>query len=91
MHFPLQHQIQFLHSVATLTRGAVVFTQSLSTPYHRARRAVKQLAGAHAPANYPITEDQLVTLLQGAGLKEARRLRPCAPVTEEIIVISEPR
>src|SRR5438093_3272440 len=54
MHFPLEQQIEFLHSVATLTRGAVVFTQSLSTPYHRARRMLKRLAGAQAPANYPI-------------------------------------
>ncbi len=91
MHFPLPQQIEFLKSVAQLTKGAVVFTQSLSTPYHRGRRGFKRLIGRPAPANFPITEQDLAALLQGAGLRETRRLRPCAPVTEEIIVISEPR
>ena len=91
MHFPLPQQIDFLRSVARLTKAAVVFTQSLSTPYHRARRNVKRLVGAKAPAHYPITENELAILLEGAGLRETRRLRPCAPVTEEIIVIGDPR
>jgi 2-polyprenyl-3-methyl-5-hydroxy-6-metoxy-1,4-benzoquinol methylase len=89
MHFPLEEQIIFLRSVATLTRRRVIFTQSLSTPYHRMRRRVKKLIGNPPPAMYPITEAELKTLLAGAGLKEARRIRPMALVTESIFVIAD--
>lgn len=90
MHFPLEEQIAFLRSVATLTRHKVIFTQSLSTPYHRMRRRLKKLIGNPPPAMFPITEMELKKLLAGAGLKEVRRIRPLALVTESIFVIAEP-
>ena len=90
MHFPLDEQITFLRSVAKLTRGRVVFTQSLSTPYQRFRRRIKEMLGNQPPAGYPITEAELKTLLAVAGLKETGRLRPMALITEAIYVIAEP-
>jgi 2-polyprenyl-3-methyl-5-hydroxy-6-metoxy-1,4-benzoquinol methylase len=90
MHFPLEEQIEFLRSVAELTKGRVVFTQSLSTPYQRLRRRIKRLLGHQAPAMYPITEAQLKRLLAGAGLKEVGRVRPMALLSEAIYVIAEP-
>lgn len=90
MHFPLDEQVTFLRSVAKLTTGRVVFTQSLSTPYQRFRRRIKRVLGNPPPASYPITESELATLLSGAGLKEVGRLRPMALITEAIYVIAEP-
>lgn len=90
MHFPLEEQINFLKSVAILTKGRVVVTQSLSTPYQRFRRRVKRVLGNQPPAKYPITEAELATLLSSAGLKEVGRLRPMAILTEAIYVIAEP-
>ncbi|HKO88070.1 MAG TPA: methyltransferase domain-containing protein [Burkholderiales bacterium] len=89
MHFPLAEQISFLKSVAKLTRGPVVLTQSLSTPYQRFRRRMKRLIGNPAPAGYPITNKELATLLQESGLREVKRFRPMALITEEIIVVAE--
>ena len=90
MHFPLEEQIEFLGGVARLSRGPIVFTQSLSTPYHRTRRKVKRMLGdTHTPAHYPITEIELKKLLKGANLVEKFRLRPMALVTEEIIVFAD--
>lgn len=90
MHFPVAEQIEFLGSVARLTRGPVVFTQSLNTPYHRTRRQLKRMLGdPHTPAQYPITEAELTQLLKGANLVEKFRLRPMALVTEQIIVFAE--
>jgi len=91
MHFPLEEQIEFLRSVALLARKGVVLTQSLSTPYQRSRRRVKRLIGNPPSAAFPITNSGLSTLLDGAGLREVKRLRPNRLVTEEIIVIAEPR
>jgi len=91
MHFPLEQQIAFLGAVARLARGTVVFTQSLSTPYQRARRRVKRMIGNPPPAQRPITEAELAQLLAGAGLREVKRYRPLPPVSEAMIVVCEHR
>jgi len=90
MHFPLEQQIQFLGSVTKLTKSRVVFNQSLSSPYQRLRRRVKQLLGNQPPAGYPISEDELAQLLAASGLRETGRLRPMALVSEAIYIIAEP-
>jgi SAM-dependent methyltransferase len=89
MHFPLDEQIRFLGAVARLSRGPVVFTQSLDTPYQRFRRRAKRPFSAWRPAGYPISEGELRELLAGAGLRLRRRLRPMPLLTEEIIVVAE--
>ena len=75
MHFPLEEQIEFLKSVAILTKGTVVFSQSLSTPYQRTRRRVKKLLHNAGPAAYPITEDDVKQMLDGACLPDVTRFR----------------
>ena len=50
MHFPLEEQIEFLRGVVKATKGRVVFTQGLDTPFHRARRSLKVLIGNQPPA-----------------------------------------
>ena len=91
MHFPLDDQIRFLRGVAQLSRGPVILTQSFSTPYHRARRRFKRMIGNQPSANHPITESELRQLLDGAGLREVRRLRPARLVTEAIVVVAQRR
>lgn len=90
MHFPLDEQIRFLGAVGRLSRGPVVFTQSLDTPYQRFRRRAKQPFSPWKPAGHPVSERELVELVEAAGLKVVRRLRPMPLVTEEIIVVSHP-
>ena len=89
MHFPLTEQIEFLKSVAEVTEGPVVLTQSLNTPYQRLRRRLKGHLGHATPATHPIDDDELAHLLHSAGLRERRRIRPFPPLTEEIIVVAE--
>ena len=89
MHFPLEEQIEFLKSVATLTKGTVVFSQSLSTPYQRFRRRIKKILGNPQPAVYPITENDLKALLAGAGLREVRRLRLSRLLSEAACIVTE--
>lgn len=89
MHFPLEEQIRFLASVAKLTCGPIILTQSLSTPYQRFRRYLKRLIGNPPPAGFPITNAELRRLLKESGLREVKRFRPMALVTEEVIVVAE--
>ena len=90
MHFPLEEQIVFLKAVTDLTKGRVVFTQSLSSPYQRFRRKVKKVLRNQQPSGFPITEVQLSELLKGAGLREVRRLRTAALISEAMVVVAEP-
>ena len=91
MHFALDEQIRFLASVARLTRGTVVFSQSLSTPYQRLRRRAKRLLGHQQSAVHPISEQELRELLAGAGLREIRRVRVASLVSEGMYVVAEHR
>jgi 2-polyprenyl-3-methyl-5-hydroxy-6-metoxy-1,4-benzoquinol methylase len=89
MHFELSQQIAFLRSVATLARGRVVFSQSISTAYQRSRRRVKAWLGHRPSAMYPITEAELARLLDGAGLREVRRIRVASLLSEGMFVVAE--
>jgi 2-polyprenyl-3-methyl-5-hydroxy-6-metoxy-1,4-benzoquinol methylase len=89
MHFPVDRQVEFLHSVATLSKGPVVFSQGLSTPYQRWRRRVKKLIGSRAPANYPITESELDVLLKGSGLRERKRVHVARLISEAMFVVAQ--
>lgn len=87
MHFPLPQQILFLRNAARLADNRIVFTQSWVSPYQRLRHRVKELLRRPSSVNYPISSADLERLLSGAGLKEVKRIRPCAPLTEEVIVV----
>lgn len=89
MHFRLDDQIRFLKSVAALSKGTVVFSQSLSTPYQRMRRSLKRLIGNPPPASFPITESELAQLLRGANLREVRRVRVASLVSEGVYIVAE--
>lgn len=89
MHFTLDEQIEFLKSVARLTKGTVVFSQSISTPWQRTRRRIKRLIGNPPPARCPISERELQVLLAGAGLREVRRVRVASLVSEGMFVVAE--
>jgi 2-polyprenyl-3-methyl-5-hydroxy-6-metoxy-1,4-benzoquinol methylase len=90
MHFPLEGQIEFLRAVVQLARGRVVFTQSYSSPYQRMRRKVKRALGNQPPSAYPINEKELKQLLEGAGLKERRRILVAPLISEAAVFVCEP-
>lgn len=91
MHFPLDQQVAFLRNVAAITNGRIVFTHSWVSGYQKLRRSLKRLLRHQTSVQYPVSKDDLARLLDGAGLRELDRLRPCSPLTEEIIVIAERR
>lgn len=84
MHFPLEEQIEFLKSVAVLTTGPVIFNQSLLTPWHQARRALKRALGNQTPASYPITQGQVRQLTNGARLTPRKTISVQPLVSEAV-------
>jgi 2-polyprenyl-3-methyl-5-hydroxy-6-metoxy-1,4-benzoquinol methylase len=91
MHFELAEQIEFLRGVAKLTRGVVVINHSYDSPYQRLRRKVKRLLGHQAPARHPIDDRGIAALLDGAGLRELRRIRLNRVVSEAVYIVAEPK
>lgn len=86
MHFPPADQAIFLRNVASLVTRRVVFTHSWSSAYQLARRGLKRLLGHQRSVRYPLSRAGFAEVLSGAGLREQRKRRPCAPLTEEVIV-----
>jgi 2-polyprenyl-3-methyl-5-hydroxy-6-metoxy-1,4-benzoquinol methylase len=90
MHFPLAEQIQFLAGVAALSARHVVITHSFNSSYQRARRRIKRVVvGAKSPAAYPISNEEIRTLLAETGLHEVRRIRLPQLISEAIILVAE--
>lgn len=87
MHFPLPRQIAFLRNVARLARDRVVLTQSWASPYQSFRRKVKRVLGHQPSASYPVSRGDCDALMNGAGLRVVRRIRPCAPISEEVVLV----
>lgn len=91
MHFELDEQIAFLRGAVKLTSGVVVINHSLDSSYQRFRRRVKRALGHQAPARHPVSEEEIGRLLAGAGLRERRRYRLNAAISEAIYIVAEPR
>jgi 2-polyprenyl-3-methyl-5-hydroxy-6-metoxy-1,4-benzoquinol methylase len=90
MHFELPEQIEFLRGVAKLTRGIVVINHSYDSPFQRLRRKLKRLLGHQAPARHPISDRGIEALLEGAGLREIRRVRLNRLVSEAVYITAVP-
>jgi 2-polyprenyl-3-methyl-5-hydroxy-6-metoxy-1,4-benzoquinol methylase len=86
MHFPYEEQVAFLRAVSSITSGPIVFTQGVATPWHWLRRRIKRLLGRQRPASFPLSRNQIRTLLADAALEEIWR-RPVLPVLSESWVL----
>ena len=89
MHFPLDKQAAFLKGIKEVTKGPIVFTQSLITPYQRFRHKIKRLIGSQSGVAYPLTPMELRVLLEEAGLNEIRKHSVAPLVSEATAVVSK--
>lgn len=89
MHFPLDEQIEFLRGVVAATKGRVVITQGIDTPYQRLRRGIKRLLRNQNPASFPLRPRDVDRLLRETGLKEIRRYYVLPIVSEAFILVAE--
>ena len=89
MHFPLSEQITFLRNVASVTKGRLVFTQGVLTPYHRLRRLVKRVLLRENPAVYPLRPEEIRRLLAGAGLRLVKQYAVLPLLSESRVFVTE--
>jgi hypothetical protein len=78
-----------LRELARVSRRWVVLTLSISTPWHRLRRAIKAWLGHWKPVRHPATSRAIARELAAAGLREVRRFHTCPVLSEEIVLVCE--
>jgi ubiquinone/menaquinone biosynthesis C-methylase UbiE len=86
MHFPLQDQIDFLSNISKVSSGIVVFNHSVKTPYQNLRRRIKKLLRNQNPVSFPVTNNELKTLIIESGLTREKSFS-VLPIISEAIVI----
>lgn len=91
VHFPFVEQVERLKQLARLSRGRVVFTQAIDTPYHRFRLRATSVLRSRGSASNPLTPTQLAELLDRAGLRELRRYYVLPLLSQYIVVVAVPK
>jgi ubiquinone/menaquinone biosynthesis C-methylase UbiE len=88
-HLAPAERVEVLREFSRVSRRWVVLTLSISTPWHRLRRAIKALLGHWKPVRHPATPGAIAAELQAAGLREVRRLHTFPVLSEEIVLVCE--
>jgi SAM-dependent methyltransferase len=88
-HVPPAERVEMLRELARVSRRWVVLTLSISTPWHRLRRAIKAWLGHWKPVRHPATSRAIARELAAAGLREVRRFHTFPVLSEEIVLVCE--
>jgi ubiquinone/menaquinone biosynthesis C-methylase UbiE len=88
-HFPPEERIRILREFRRVTRKRVVISLSLSNPWMRFRRRLKEWLGHDKPVRNPVTHDGMRAELQAAGLREVARYWTVPIVSEQVILVCE--
>lgn len=89
MHLPLEEQVASLRLMSATTRGRVVFTQSLVTPWLRARRFAKRLLRHQSPVRHPLTRAHLQKVSLLTELTITRKIAVAPLVSEAYVFVAE--
>lgn len=89
VHIAPEDRLRMLREFRRVTERWVVMSMSLSTPWHRLRRRIKQLLGHPKPVRHPVTNHALADELRQAGLREVRRVWTFPVLSEEVLVVCE--
>jgi ubiquinone/menaquinone biosynthesis C-methylase UbiE len=89
VHIAPEDRLRMLREFRRVTERWVVMSMSLSTPWHRLRRRIKQWLGHPKPVRHPVTNRALADELRQAGLREVRRVWTFPVLSEEVLVVCE--
>lgn len=88
-HVEPAERVAILRELTRVSRRWVVLTLSISTPWHRVRRAIKAWLGHWKPVRHPATSQAIAAELAAAGLREVRRFHTFPVLSEEIVLVCE--
>lgn len=88
-HIPPDERVRMLREFRRVSQRWVVISLSLSSPWQRLRRRIKDWLGHQKPTRHPVTNTALAEELRRAGLREVRRLWTFPVLSEQIVLICE--
>lgn len=90
VHYSPDDRALFLREFARVATDLVIFSASISTPWHRLRRRIKARLGHDAPVRHPVTRAALDAELRHAGLIPRGLTWTCPLLSEQALVVTEP-
>jgi ubiquinone/menaquinone biosynthesis C-methylase UbiE len=88
-HFPPEERVYMLREFSRVSRKRIVISLSISNPWMRLRRKVKEWLGHDKPVRHPVTMQSMRAELKAAGLKEVRHFWTVPIFSEQIIFVCE--
>jgi ubiquinone/menaquinone biosynthesis C-methylase UbiE len=88
-HIDSEERIRILREFCRVSQRWVIISLSLSTPWHRVRRIIKELLGLPKPVRHPVTNSALAEELARAGLIEVERFWTFPILSEQVVVVCE--
>jgi ubiquinone/menaquinone biosynthesis C-methylase UbiE len=88
-HFPPEERVRMLREFSRVSRKRVVISLSISNPWMRFRRRIKEWLGHDKPVRHPVTLDSIRAELKRAGLKEVARFWTVPFLSEQVIFLCE--
>ncbi|HEY2920697.1 MAG TPA: class I SAM-dependent methyltransferase [Candidatus Binatia bacterium] len=90
VHFGSDERVAMLREFCRVARCKVVVSLSLSNPWMRIRRKIKELLRHDKPVRYPVTDREIEDELKQAGLREVQRLWTVPFLSEQILIVCVP-
>jgi ubiquinone/menaquinone biosynthesis C-methylase UbiE len=88
-HIHSEERIRMLREFRRVSQRWVIISLSLSTPWHRFRRVLKDFLGLPKPVRHPVTNAALADELARAGLREVERFWTFPILSEQVVVVCE--
>ena len=86
-HIPPAERILMLGELRRISRQWVVISVSISNPWHRLRRKIRDSLGLPKPVRYPVTLREIETELHQAGLSIVRKAWTFPILSEQLLLI----
>lgn len=88
-HIQPAERILMLGELRRVARTRVVVSVSISSPWHRLRRKLREWLGLPKPVRYPVSLGEIEAELGQAGLKIVRKIWTFPILSEQILLVCE--
>ena len=88
-HIEPEERVRMLREFRRVSERWIIISLSLSTPWHRLRRRLKDCFGLPKPVRHPVTNSMLSKELAQAGLREVLRVWTCPVLSEQVVLVCE--
>ncbi len=88
-HIPPAERVLMLRELRRVTRKWVVISVSVSSPWHRLRRKIRDWLGLPKSVRYPATLREIEAELQQSGLTAVRKIWTFPILSEQLLLVCQ--